>query len=145
MITISEFFGITLNDLIYGEKKKFKKGFWKNRIFITLLSFGMVWFLASIIFLVLTQTTTLPKLWLTFIFTIPISCIVLVVLSSIWFNKKMINISASLLFWGISLSIFLALNQPSLWFIFIIGAVGQLLIIFGGQLARLTKPKNKEN
>jgi transcriptional regulator with XRE-family HTH domain len=141
MTIISEYFGITLNDLIYGEKKKFRKDFWKNRIFITLLSFGAVWFLASIIFLTLTQTTKIPHLWLTFIFAIPLSSLVLLIFSAIWFNKKMITISASALFWGIILSIFLAIGRPTLWFIFIIGAVGQLLIIFSGQLARLTKPK----
>lgn len=141
MTIISEYFGITLNDLIYGEKKKFRKEFWKNRIFITLLSFGAVWFLASIIFLTLTQTTHISRLWLTFIFAIPVSSLILVIFSAMWFNKKMTTISASLMFWGIILSIYLAIGEPSLWFIFIIGAVGQLLIIFSGQLARLRKPK----
>ena len=141
MSIISEYFGITINDLIYGEKKKIKREFWKNRIFITLLSFGAVWFLASIVFLILTQTVHMPRLWLTFIFAIPLSSIVLITLSAVWFNKKMVTLSTSLLFWGIILSIYLALNRPTLWFIFIIGAVGQLLIIFWGQLKKLTKPR----
>lgn len=140
MSHIADFFGITVNDLIYPEKKKVKKVFWKNHVLITLLSFGLVWFLSTIVFFVLQQVSTLPRVWLTFIASIPISMIVLVIFSAIWFNKTAITLSVSGLYWGTILSIYLFLNQPSLWFIFIIGVVGQLLIIFWSQLKHIVTP-----
>ncbi|MGN0961273.1 MAG: helix-turn-helix transcriptional regulator [Christensenellales bacterium] len=143
MTNIAEFFGTTVNDLIYPEKKKISKAFWKNHILITLLSFGLVWFLSTIVFFVLQQTTNMPRLWLTFIITIPISLIVVVVLSAIWFKNIWLTISVSALFWSIILNIYLIINQTNFWFIFIIGAVGQILIIFWSQLKKLVTPKKK--
>ena len=147
MSQIAEFFGTTVNDLIYPEKKKFPKAFWKNHILITLASFGLVWFLATIVYFILEQTTTLPNLWLTFIISMPISMIVLVVFTAIWFKKCWLISSISGLFWSIILCLYLIVtlvfNQSNFWFIFIIGAVGQLLIIFLSQLKKITIPKKK--
>lgn len=144
MTQIAEFFGTTVNDLIYPAKIPTSSVFWKNHLFITLLSTGLVWFLSSIIFFILQLTTSLPRLWLTFIITIPISSIVLVVFTSIWFKKIWRILSVSLLYWGVILSIYLIINLPALWFIFIIGIVGQVLIIFWAQLTKIVIPKRKK-
>jgi len=143
MSHIAEFFGTTVNDLIYPEKT-FKRVFWKNHIFITLLSVCLAWFLSTIVFLVLQQTTNLTRLWLTFMITISISFIILVVFSSIWFNKKAIICSVSGLGWSVIVNIYLIINRPSLWFIFIVGGVGQLLIIFWSQLKKIRIPKRRK-
>lgn len=145
MTKISEFFGVTVNDLIYPEKKKFNNVFWRNHILITLLSFGLVWFISTIVYFVLQQTLEAPRLWLTFIVTIPISAIVLVVFSAIWFKKIWLMMSVSGLFWSIILTIYLLINNYSLWFIFIIGVVGQLLIIFWSQLKKIVIPSSTKN
>ena len=141
MTHIAEFFGVTVNDLIYPEKK-FRRVFWKNHILITLLSVGLAWFLSTIIFFILKLTTNIPRLWLTFMITVTISFIILVVFSSIWFKKIITMISISGLFWSVIVNIFLMVNKGSYWwFIFIIGIVGQILIIFSSQLKKITLPK----
>ena len=140
MTKLAEFFGTTVNDLIYPEKRKFTGAFWRNHVLITLLSFGLVWFLSSIVFLILQQTTDLSRLWLTFTISTIISLIVLVVLTAIWFKGLCVYISVSGLFWSIIINIYLFINDPSIWFIFIIGAFGQLLILFCSQLKKIVKP-----
>lgn len=140
MSHIADYFGITVNDLIYAEKKNIFKLFYTNHLFITLLSFGLVWFLATIIYFVLENATTLSRTWLTFIISIPVSFIVLTVFTSIWF-KKFKYLSVSGIFWGTIVSIYIWLNQSSLWFIFIIGVVGQILITL---LALLRKPNKQK-
>ena len=142
MTHIAEFFGVTVNDLIYP-KKKVKKILWTNHLFITLLSVGLAWFLSTIVYFILHVTTTIPRLWLTFIITLTVSCILLVVFSSLWFNKIVLMTSISALFWSVIINIFLIINQPKYWFIFIIGIVGQLLIIFWSQLKKIRIPKKK--
>jgi len=139
---IADFFGITINDLVYPERQKVTKIFWKNHLFITLLSIGLAWLLSTITFLVLQQTTTLPRIWLTFIITILISMIILVVFSSIWFSKLAITLSVSGLLWSIILNIYLIINEPTLWFIFIIGLVSQVLVIFWSQLKKIVIPNS---
>jgi transcriptional regulator with XRE-family HTH domain len=141
MTQIADFFGITVNDLIYTEtKKKYRKIFWQNHLNITGLSIGLAWFIATIVFFVLQEVTDLTRVWLTFIITIPVSFIILVVLSSLWFGKLVTMISVSGLAWSIILTIFLTFNTPSYWFLFVIGIVGQLLIIFWSQLKKIVVP-----
>lgn len=125
---IAEFFGITVNDLIYAKKRNILKEFYKTHLFTTLLVTISIWFVATIIFFVLDSATSLQRTWLTFIFTIPINAIVLIVLSSVWFKKVFVYLSASAFLWSTIVSIFLAINNPQLWFIFIVGVVGQGVI-----------------
>lgn len=125
---IAEFFGITVNDLIYAKKKNILKEFYKTHLCTTLLVTISIWFVATIIFFVLDSATSLQRTWLTFIFTIPINAIVLIVLSGIWFKKIFVYLSATAFLWSTILAIFLAINNPQLWFIFIVGVVGQGVI-----------------
>lgn len=140
MSHIADYFGITVNDLIYAEKKNYFKLFYKNHLFITLLSFGLVWFLATIIYFVLEHATILNRTWLTFIISIPISFLVLTIFTSLWF-KRFNFLSISGMFWGIITTIYIWLNRSLLWFIFIIGVVGQILIIFVSLLKKPNKQK----
>lgn len=133
---IAEFFGITVNDLIYAKKRNILKEFYKTHLFTTLLVTISIWFVATIIFFVLDSATNLQRTWLTFIFTIPINAIVLIVFSSIWFKKIFVYLSASAFLWGTIVAIFLAINNPQLWFIFIVGVVGQGVISFAMPLKR---------
>ena len=127
---IAEFFGITVNDLIYRKKRSVLREFYKNHLVITLFTFAMVWFLSTIIYFILEHVTPLSRCWLTFIFTIPTSSIILVVFCSIWFKRIFTYLSTVMLIWGIVISVYLAINNPGLWFIFIIGIVGQLAFSF---------------
>lgn len=143
MTHIADFFGITVNDLIYPEtnKNRFKKIFLENHLNITMLSIGLAWFISTIVFFILQKTTTLDRLWLTFIITIPVTFIILIVFSSIWFNKLVTMISVSGLAWSFLLTLFLFFNHTSYWFLFIIGIVGQLVIIFWAKLKKIVIPK----
>ena len=141
MTQIADFFGITVNDLIYSEtKKKYRRIFWQNHLNITCLSIGLAWFVSTIVFFILQEATDISRAWLTFIVTIPISFIILITFSSLWFGKLATMISVSGLAWGCILTLFLMLNNPSYWFLFVIGIVGQLLIIFWSQLKKIVVP-----
>jgi len=136
---IAEFFSVTVNDLIYTKKKNILKTFYKNHLFITLLVFMAIWFLSTIIYFVLDNVTVLNRCWLVFVYTIPISSISLIVFTAMWFKKIFVYLSSSLFLWGIIISVFLTINLNALWFIFIIGVVGQVVISFAMPLA--TKKK----
>ncbi len=144
MTHIADFFGITVNDLIYPEsnKKRFKKIFLENHLNITMLSIGIVWLISTVVFFILQNATNLDRVWLTFIVTIPISFIVLIVFSSVWFNKLVTMLSISGLAWSSLLTLYLFFNQTSYWFLFIIGVAGQLVIIFWAKLKKIVMPKH---
>lgn len=138
---IADFFGVTVNDLIYEKKRKIDMGFFKSHIFVTLSAMGVVFFLASIIFCVLGAGLRVPRSWLAFIFAIPVSSIIFVVFSSLWFGRKWLYVAVSLLFWGVILTIYLTIIEYNLWFLFIVGAFGQVLITFSFLIDYFRKKK----
>lgn len=128
MSNIADFFGVTVNDLIYEKKKKRDFAFFRSHIFIALVTVFAVFFVASIVFFVLAAATSLDRAWLSFIVAIPVASIVLTVFSSLWFGRFHLLLAISSLFWGILLNIYLFLIQYNLWFIFIVGIFGQMII-----------------
>ena len=140
---IAEFFGITINDLVYPKKEKWTSRFLKNHLFITLGSVGVVWFLASIIFFVLDATESVTRSWLVFIIAIPIMFIVFLIFSILWFKKLYRILAISGLLWGMLTVIYLAIANYGLWFIFIIGLVGQLMICFLAQINTTNRIRQK--
>ena len=123
-----ELFGVTLNDLTKEQEtvvipKKEKH----NKILITLMSAGLVWFIATIAFVAL--IIFLPSFtlsYLCFIYALPISAIVLLVFSCVWGNNLLKFCSTSFLSWTILLSICLTFSD--VWYLFLIGAPFQILI-----------------
>lgn len=129
LVLVADYFGITVNDLIYKKQEKLPKKVRTKYVFITLLSFGLVWFIATLLFFVLNSTINFDRMWLVFIGAMPVSFIVLVVMTAIWFGKLWQFLSVSGLIWSIVTTIFLVLNKPTFWFVFIVGAVAQILVI----------------
>lgn len=139
MSNIADFFGVTVNDLIYEKKKKIEMKFLKNNVFIISVAVFAVFFLASIVFFVLSSGFKVERSWLAFIVAVPISAIVVLVLSSLWFGRRWLYGSVTALFWGILLNIFLSINDFGLWFIFIVGVIGQVLITFSFMIKKFRK------
>lgn len=133
---IADFFGITVNDLIYAKKHNVLKEFYKTHLFMSLLVSVSLWFVATTIYFILANATSLDRVWLTFIYTIPINCIVLIVFSAVWFKKIHVYIFTSLLVWSVFASIYISINQSSLWFIFILALIAQGIIFFAIPLKR---------
>ena len=131
---IAELFGVTVNDMI--RDKEFKKPLlFRNKVITTLLSVGIVWLVATVIFFffrIITQD--LFKDWLIFIYALPISAIVLVVFTSVWWGKLPRFLAVSGLIWTLPLSIFLSfitfVEIPNMYTIFVVAAVVQVLAIF---------------
>ena len=103
----------------------------RNRSVVTTLSVLIVWFVATLAFVVL--DAAIPKTlatWLTFVYAVPVSMIVWLVFNSIWFNRRNNYLIISLLMWTVLTAVFLsvtALGYP-LWKMFMLGIPGQIAI-----------------
>ena len=120
---IADLYNITVNDLIssspvtIGEKikektTKFLTG--RNKLLITLLAIGIVWFVAVITYVIL--DLAIPDisgalLANVYEYAIPISCIVAIVFNSLWGKKRINFILVSALIWTTTLSLFLTLKD----------------------------------
>lgn len=89
---IADFFDISVDTLISDKnviRKSHKK---KRRLLITAVSALLSFFVASIVFYIL-LLVHVDKSWLSFIVAIPVSGIVLIVFSSLWFKRAYLTIS----------------------------------------------------
>ncbi len=126
---LAEIFGLTVNDLI-AEKPRRRLMTTRNKIIITLLSMGIAWLVATILFFLCEIIfPTIKVWWLFYIYAIPISAIVGIVFSCIWWKKIHLLASISTLIWSAALCVMLTVSIPKIYLIFIVAAVLQILTI----------------
>ncbi len=127
---IAEIFGLTVNDLI-AEKPRKHLLTTRNKTIITLLSIGLAWLVATVLFVIFEIIfPSITRWWLFYIYAIPVSAVVGIVFSCIWWKKLYIFASISTLIWSIALCVCLTATAVSnIGQIFIIAAVCQILTI----------------
>lgn len=142
---IADVFGVTVDYLLEevhdlkGTMKSVPRQLKINRILITGLSCMLALLIATLVFVVLALMTKLNKLWLAYVYCIPVCSIVLIVFNSIWGKAKLNFIFISTLVWGLLLSIYLSVGYNN-WLIFVIGVPAQVIIImWSGIKARIFK------
>ena len=127
-VQIAEIFGLTVNDLI-AEKPRRKLMTTRNKIIITLLSMGVAWLVATILFFLFELILPSFGAWRFYIYAIPISAIVGIVFSCIWWKKIHIFAAISTLIWSLALCVMVTLLIPKISLIFIVAAVLQIFAI----------------
>lgn len=130
---ISELFGVTLNEIIGEEiviKKEKKLPHMTNRIIIPLLSVGLVFLVASIVFLMLKIfLPSFPKAWILYILALPVSCIPLLVFAEIWWEIPQRFLCVSALIWSVVLFLCLSFENENMNFAVITAAIFQVITI----------------
>lgn len=149
LVKLCEFYGITLNDLtsesldcsdaanIIPVNTKIEN---TNKIIITLLAVTLVWIIATIAF-IYAKLYTNVNLWIAFIWAVPVSFIVGIVLNSIWGKRKINFILISFFVWTLLTAIYLQMIEYNLWVVFILGIPSQIAIILWSGL-KSNKKKN---
>ncbi|MFA7020844.1 MAG: hypothetical protein WC215_04760, partial [Bacilli bacterium] len=140
---LATLFGVTLNDFLTVGRKPRTPLTIKSRILISILSAGIVWLIATVIFIL----TNLIKpgigydTWLLFIYAIPLSSIVLLVFSLLWGNNRLSFAFVTSLSVGLTLSVYLTLfkTYPHIWYIFIALVPIEILAMFWFIFRRIRK------
>lgn len=142
---IADIFGVTVDYLLEevhplsGNMQSVPRQLKKNRLLITLSSCVLVFLIATIAFVALDTMASIPRIWLAYVYSVPVCAIVLIVFNSMWGKKKLNFLFISLLVWGLLTSIYLTIGYRY-WIIFIVGAPAQLIIIlWSGIRARIFK------
>ncbi len=125
---IADFFDITVDTLISSKNAVRKSHKRRNRILITAVSSLLCYFVAAIVFLILTLVYV-DKAWVSFIVAIPASGVVCVVFSSLWFERKYITLSTIFLTLGACLVTWIFMNFYLWWIVSLSGAIFIVLAI----------------
>ena len=150
--TIADIFGVTVDYLLQSshevveekadprEEELSRARAKRARGFITGMSVLLVWLAATVLFIILDMIPLdIYGHWLVFLSAIPVSCIVWLVLNSIWFDRRRNYLIISLLMWSalaLSYLIVLCYAQYHIWQVFLMGIPGQAIIIMWSNINR---------
>ncbi len=139
---LAEVYSIKVDDFLLPKDSKraplssFKltKG---RRLIINILSIGLVWLVSVTVYFLLNiilgfMHVPADQCFIVFIYAIPLSAIVQVIFSNIWWNDISAFVASSLIIWGVVLSIFLSFivfefRTVGTWTIFLVAAVLQVM------------------
>lgn len=135
LVKLSEIYGVDINAFL-NEKTEEQEleinsdYLNKKHFMIAILSAGLVWFIATIVFVVLFMNKSTERIaWLSFIYAIPLSSIVLLVFSKLWGNNILSTICSSFILWGVIISVCLTIRIKKAWNICFIGLMLEVLLI----------------
>lgn len=136
---IADLFGVTLDYLLeadHTEKPKPSQespGYLhRNRKVVTVLSVLLVWFVATMAYVVMDLTIPAQIVkWLPFAYAMPVSMIVWLVFNSIWFNRRRNYFIISMLMWTGLVCVVLTVGAfgVPVWKLLYLGIPGQIAII----------------
>ena len=137
LVQLAELYGVTVNDFLGDEPKPLEKPRLSRGAFhaiVMLLASGLVWLVATCVFVSLQVSPIVGAWWLTFVYALPVNAIVVVALSGAWKYKLVNFFSVSALIWTALTSLYLTVTVidgltflQSTWLIFLLGAPLQIL------------------
>jgi transcriptional regulator with XRE-family HTH domain len=144
---LADLYGISVDDFLDEKGPEYQPpASTKNtpRFIIFLLSAGIAWLTATIVFTALRLfVPSLEKSWLAFIFAIPVSCIIAVVFSALWWRMLPRLLSVSSLVWSLALCIHLTISMKDITLIYTISAAMQVLVLLWFLLQKKLKGKGR--
>lgn len=119
-----------------------------NKNVILGLSSTLVWFVALLVFVIMSSFEVLERCsWLAFFYAIPANAIVLLSLRSAWHDFRWNKGLISLIVWGSILSVYMTLLiifRFRFWKIFLLGIPGQIAIFLWFRMFRPAKDAEEE-
>ena len=115
-----------------------------NKRVILWLSSLLVWFVALLIFVVV-SSLDIPRSWIAFLYAIPADAIVQLTLRSAWRDFRWNKTLISIIMWGGLLSLYVSLKlfvHVDIWKLFLLGIPGQLAVLLWFRLYRRPKEEN---
>ena len=103
----------------------------RRRGVITWLGVLLVWMVATIAFVTLQLIVPVKmSAWLTFVWAIPVSAVVWLIMNSVWFNRRRNYLIVSVLMWTVlaAAHITLLVAGVNVWLIYLLGIPAQIII-----------------
>ena len=131
---MADIFGITVDELIGPpaeapeEPKEEKRLTHGSKALIAVISAGLVWLVATVVFAVL-RWVDVKKAWLSFVYALPLSAVVFTVFGKIWAKRWCTAVAVSVLIWSVALAVLFTFPKTEVWLVFIVGIPLQILTV----------------
>ncbi len=156
LMQLAELYGVTVDVLIGDGKAPVKVEKKKTGLhwLIMLLSSGIVWLVATCIFVGLQLLTPKEGLWLVFLYAVPVNAIVMIVYASIWKYRTLNFFAVSTLIWTVLTCTYLTVrivckingvggDLGPMWTVFLLGIPLQILEILWAFFRSLFKKSKR--
>ncbi|MBE6732864.1 MAG: helix-turn-helix transcriptional regulator [Ruminococcaceae bacterium] len=142
---IADIFEVSV-DYLLSDKPFRKPIFSRNKLIITLLSMAAPWLLATALNWILGIFFPSLPLWRLYIYAIPVTAIIALVFSCIWWKKIWRFLSVSAIIWSVPTCVFTSFTTRENAFIYIVAAVVQVMAVMGFLIKKQkSPPKIEEN
>ncbi len=152
---ICEFYGITMNDLTSEEctapqRDELLKNRRMYRIWSCIVGAAAAWFFATLCFISSLVVESLPAFWIAFVWALPVSCAVVMLIGRQYYNWVAHFVLGSTTVWSsitaiiLTLIYFTPLGSSVFWFLYLVGVPIQAIILFS-QMAWKSRKKVKIN
>ena len=138
--TVADIFGVTVDYLLTEDhsaedehRREISLVVRRNRLMISFLATMLVWLISTVSFVIMNLVipdAALPS-WLVFIYSVPVSSVVILIFNSIWGRPKLNYAVITVFSWSILISLhitFLVLTVYNIWIIYLIGIPIQVII-----------------
>lgn len=125
---IASLYGVTVSNLI-GEVEPPKERRPHYHLFILTLSVALTFAIATLVFFLFMILNVDYPAWLFFVYAVPVSSIIAIVFTSLWYGRLWQGVSISLLVWSLGISLYLSLALPNFKLIFALCAALQVLVV----------------
>lgn len=137
--SVADLFGVTVDYLLRADhpldvevKREYTKRQHRNHVLITVMSCVLVWLVSA--FIHTGVDVALPnegKLWLVYMYAVPVTLVVLLIFNSIWGNRRRNFAIVSALIWTTLLCVYFTtfiFGGMNMWLLFIIGIPAQVIV-----------------
>ena len=119
----------------------------RTRGFVTGMSILLVWLVATVLFMIADMASVdMVDQWLVFMYAVPASMVLWLVLNSVWFDRRRNYLIISLLMWSILATVYATVWRVAdynAWIIFMLGLPGQAIILMWSRLKQKGDPFQK--
>lgn len=137
---VADFFSVSVDYLLRADhpveaeiKREYTKRQKRNHNLITVMACVLVWLIAAFVY---TSTDVAlgsqdKPLWLAFVYAVPVTTIVLLILNSIWGKARWNFVIISVLIWTVLACVYissLVFFHYNMWLVFIIGVPAQIIV-----------------
>ncbi len=136
---VADLFSVSVDYLLRADhpseveaKREYTKRQRRNHIIIAALSAMLVWLIATFIFFSVDLAVVGKPVWLVFLYSVPITLVVLLVFNSIWGNRRWNFLLISALIWTFLLCVYLSalvLWGANIWLVFTVGVPAQIIVV----------------
>ncbi len=138
---LADLFGVTVDCFLTEGGARAPKAYMapairrRLQVWLTAMALCLVWMVATTIYVYISINAGLYR-WQTFVWAVPVSCLVLMLCDWRYFHRRLTPYVSSALIWSLITAIFLQWLSYNMWMLYLLGVPAQVAVLLLAQIRR---------